>query len=265
VLAVLYAVSPAYFFGAAVVLNALSFFGSAIFVVRLPRLVPEPETPAAQTDAPAPNGWQRAWRDLRDGFIYLKNQRVLWVLLWLNLLIQLALGPFMLVYIVVNNDWFGGGYNTLALCEVSFFIGVVACSAVFEKFRVMRPGLAFIVGVVLIGVTIGFMGGAKNVWAFAAWNIVCGLAFPFIQLPMAAYIQKLVPQNFQGRVNAAMTMTGMGVVPVAIGLGGLLLAKIGAANMLYAMGAGMSVAGLLGLADRQFRTVRTDDASVADR
>ncbi|MBC8143491.1 MAG: MFS transporter, partial [Armatimonadetes bacterium] len=233
---------------------------------RLPRLVPEqPEQTLAQTDAPTLTGGQRAWQDLRDGFSYLKNQRVLWILLWLNLLIQLALGPFMLVYIVVNNNWFGGGYNTLALCEVSFFIGVVACSAMFEKFRVTRPGLAFIIGVAFIGITIIFMGGSKNVWAFAAWNVVCGLAFPFIQLPMAAYIQKLVPQNFQGRVNAAMTMTGMGVIPVAIGLGGLLLAKIGAANMLYAMGAGMSVAGLLGLADRQFRTVRTDDAPVPNR
>ncbi|MBC8143913.1 MAG: MFS transporter, partial [Armatimonadetes bacterium] len=80
VLAVLYAVSPAYFFMAAIVLNAASFFGSAVFIVRLPRLVPEqPEQTLAQTDAPTLTGGQRAWQDLRDGFSYLKNQRVLWI------------------------------------------------------------------------------------------------------------------------------------------------------------------------------------------
>ncbi|MBC7808668.1 MAG: hypothetical protein H7145_21245, partial [Akkermansiaceae bacterium] len=74
----------------------------------------------------------------------------------------------------------------------------------------------------------------------------------------AAYIQKLVPENFQGRVNAAMTMTGMGVAPVAIGLGGLLLAAAGPTVTIAAMGAGMTFAGLLGLADKSFRTARTD-------
>lgn len=249
VLAVLYAVSPAYFFLAAISLNALSFFGSAVFIARLPRLVPVHED-----GEPEPN----ALRDVRDGFAYLKRQRVLWVLLWLNLLVQIAMAPFMLVYIEVNKKWFGGGYGTLALCEVSFFVGVVACSLFVERMKIARPGLAFIGGVAGIGITVIFMAVSHNVWAFAWWNFVAGLAFPFVQLPMAAYIQKLVPENFQGRVNAAMTMTGMGVAPVSIGLGGLLLAAAGPGWTIAIMGIAMTFAGLLGLADKSFRTTQTE-------
>ena len=248
-LAALDAISPSYFFLSAVVLNSLSFFGSAVFIARLPRLVPVHEKGDTE-----PN----ALKDVRDGFAYLRNERVLWVLLWLNLLVQVAMAPFMLVYIVVNKDWFGGGYGTLALCEVSFFVGVVACSLSIEKIKITRPGMAFIVGVAVIGVTVVLMAVSKWVWAFAFWNFVAGLAFPFVQLPMAGYIQRLVPQNFQGRVNAAMTMTGMGVAPISIGLGGLLLSKVGAAVMIAIMGVGMTIAGLLGLADKQFRSVRSE-------
>lgn len=250
VLAILYAISPSYFFLAAITLNALSFFGSAIFIARLPRLVPVHEEDKAE-----PN----ALRDVRDGFAYLQKQRVLWVLLWLNLLVQITMSPFMLVYIEVNKLWFGGGYGTLALCEVSFFVGVVMCSLFVERMKIARPGMAFIGGVAAIGITVIFMAVSHNVWAFAWWNFVAGLAFPFVQLPMAAYIQKLVPENFQGRVNAAMTMTGMGIAPVAIGLGGLLLAAVGPGWMIAIMGIGMTFAGLLGLADKSFRTAQTDE------
>ncbi|MBC8135852.1 MAG: MFS transporter [Fibrella sp.] len=248
-LAILYAISPAYFFLAAILLNAVSFFGSAVFIARLPRLVPVHEEDKAE-----PN----ALRDVRDGFVYLKKERVLWILLWLNLLVQIAMAPFMLVYIAVNKSWFGGGYGTLALCEVSFFVGVVACSVFVERIKIARPGMAFIAGVAGIGITVIFMAVSRNVWAFAWWNFVAGLAFPFVQLPMAAYIQKLVPENFQGRVNAAMTMTGMGVAPVSIGLGGLLLAAAGPTITIAIMGVAMTLAGLLGLADKSFRTAQTD-------
>ncbi len=248
-LAVLYAISPSYFFLAAIILNALSFFGSTVFIIRLPRLVPVHE---ARDESPT------ALRDVRDGFAYLRNQRVLWVLLWLNVLVQMAVAPFMLVYLAVNKSWFGGGYGTLALCEVAFFLGVVGCSLLVERMNIRRPGMAFIAGTAGIGVTIALMAVSKNVWAFAWWNLAAGIAFPFIQLPMAVYIQKLVPQNFQGRVNAAMSMTGMGVAPVSIGLGGLLLAAVGPAWTLAIMGTGITIAGLLGLCDAAFRDATSD-------
>jgi len=257
VLAAVYTLSPTYFFLSSILLNALSFLLSALFIARLPVLIPVQEE---QKTAEA-SGIQHALQDVRDGFAYLCNQRVLWVLLWLNLLVQIAIAPFMLVYVQVNKEWFGGGYGTLALCEGAFFLGVVLCSVVIERWKIDRPGLSFIIGIAVIGVTVALMAFSPTPLLFSWWNFVAGIAYPFVQIPMAGHIQRIVPQAFQGRVNAAMTMSGMGVAPLSIGLGGLLLSMIGPSGMLLTMGIGMAIAGLLGLLDREFRDAGSEPVS----
>lgn len=254
VLAALYAVSPRYFFLSAIGLNAVSFLVSAGFVRRLPPLVPERE--AGQFA-----GANRTLDDLRDGLAYLKSERVLWTMLFLNLLVQLVIAPFMLVYVRVNREWFGGGFGTLALCEVSFFAGVVLCSLFLERLRIRRAGLAFIGGMAVIGLTIMFMAGARTAPLFAFWNFAAGLAFPFAQIPMTTYVQRSVPESLQGRVNSVMAMTGLGVQPIGIGLGGLLLASLGPAWLLVLMGAGMALAALGGLFAGPFRRATVPPAT----
>jgi hypothetical protein len=175
------------------------------------------------------------------------------VLLWLNLLVMLAISPFMLVYIEVNKKWFGGGYGTLAICEVSFFVGVVLGSLALERLKIRRVGLAYVWGIVGVGIGVGLMAIAKSVLLFSLLNLAAGLIFPLCQIPITGYMQRLVPQDFQGRVNAAMSMASMGVQPLGIGLGGLALAAIGPSSLLALMGGGMALAGLLGLADKAFR------------
>jgi MFS family permease len=251
ILAALYALSPAYFFLSAIILNALSFVGSALFVRRLPDLTPDRAPDMQEGESTA----RKAVRDMREGLAYLRRQRVLWVLLWLNVLVQVAIAPFMLVYVQVNSRWFGGGYGTLALCESAFFVGVVLCSLLVQKLKIRRPGIAFVWGMAGIGMTVMFMAVSRTPAPFAFWNFVAGLAFPFSQIPMTAYVQRTVPEQFQGRVNSAMTMAGWGVQPLSIGLGGLLLSAIGPAWMLAVMGLGMALAALLGLRDHAFRTV----------
>jgi MFS transporter, DHA3 family, macrolide efflux protein len=179
------------------------------------------------------------------------------VLLWVNLLVQAAVAPFMVVYVEVNSKWFGGGYGTLALCETSFFLGAVVVSPFMGRFNIRRPGLAYIWGIVLIGVTIAFMAVSRTPLPFAFWNFAAGLAFPFAQIPMTTYTQKTVPENYQGRVNAVMSMAGMGIQPLSIGVGGLLLAAIGPSGMLAVMGVGMALAALVGLVSRPFREARS--------
>jgi hypothetical protein len=151
------------------------------------------------------------------------------------------------------------GYGTLALCEFSFFVGVVLCSIFIERIPIKRPGIAYICSLAVIGLTVVLMSLSRNPWAFSFWNVVAGLALPFAHVPMTVYIQRIVPQEFQGRVNSTFTMTQMGIQPLSIGLGGLLLAAIGPAWMLVVMGVGMSVASLLGLFSPTFRRVGSDE------
>jgi DHA3 family macrolide efflux protein-like MFS transporter len=245
-LAALYVLSPSYFFLSAILLNGLSFAFSALFIYRLPRLLPERMD---SSKGQAAQGLQ----DLKEGFVYLQGQSVLRTMLLLNFLVQLSISPFMLVYVQVNREWFGGQYVSLAVCEVSFFVGVVLCSVFIERLKINRVGMAFIGGMAAVGVTVALMALSKTVALFAFWNFVAGLAFPFAQIPMTTYVQRIVPNAFQGRVNSVLAMTGWGIQPVGIGLGSLVLAKIGPAGLLALMGAAMTLAALGGLLNLPFR------------
>lgn len=252
VLALLYAVSPAWFFLSAIGLNSLSFLVSALFIRQLPELVP------AKQKAHAGEG-NRSLKDAIEGLKYLRDHKALWTLLWVGLLVQMAISPFMVVYVQVNSEWFGGGYGTLALCETSFFVGVVLCSVFMERLPIHRPGIAYIWSLFIIGITVAFMAVSHAPAPFAFWNLMAGLAYPFAQIPMTTYVQRTVPENFQGRVNAVIGMASIGIQPVGIGVGGILLSLIGPEGMLMVMGIGMALAALVGLASREFRAARMDD------
>lgn len=255
VLALLFAISPTWFFLSAIGLNALSFLASAFFIRQLPSLIPSRGTlSAGKTDE-----GNRSLQDAIAGLQYIREHRALWTLLWVGLLVQLAISPFMVVYVQVNSQWFGGGYGTLALCETSFFVGVVLCSLFMERIPIHRPGIAYIWSLFIIGITVAFMAVSHSPTPFAFWNLMAGLAYPFAQIPMTTYVQRTVPENFQGRVNSVIGMASMGIQPVGIGVGGMLLSVIGPAGMLAIMGIGMALAALVGLASPEFRAARMDD------
>ncbi len=118
VLSLLYTRSPALFLISAVVLNSLSFFGSAMYIRRLPTIRPD----RVDTHQEHP------WADLKHGLRYIGGRRVLVVLLTVMAGLNLAISPFFVVYIAANNKWFGGTPQVLAWCELAFFVGMVVSS-----------------------------------------------------------------------------------------------------------------------------------------
>jgi DHA3 family macrolide efflux protein-like MFS transporter len=239
ILSLLYVLSPTYFFLGAILLNALSFAVSAYFLYLLPPLPPRENTPDEQTPT--------AWEDLKSGLTYIRFHPTLATIVILSMLIQGAVAPFMIVSVTVNSQWFGGEYWTLAACEGSFFLGMVIGGAMASRLSIRRPGIAFITGAAVIGVVIVFMAFSKWFPLFIFWNIIAGLFVPYSQLPILNYIQRVTPNEFQGRVNSALSLTSIGIQPLAIGLGGLALTVIGPSFLLILMGVGMILAALGGL------------------
>jgi Arabinose efflux permease len=245
VLGALYVLYPDRFFLSAVVLNGLSFLLSAVFIRRLPAL--EPERTQMQSDP---------WRELKDGLRYVRREHVLLMLVVLNVLVQVTISPFMVVYVTVNRAWFGGDYRTLALFEFAFMAGMVASSVAVGRMHLRRPGLAFIGGLAVVGATVAAMAYSRALWLFSFWNFAAGIALPFAQIPMNTYLQTVVPDTYRGRVNALLTMASFGVQPLGAGLAGWLTEQVGIVAMFLLMGIGMGAAALVGLLSRPFRDAR---------
>ncbi|HEY0866386.1 MAG TPA: MFS transporter [Fimbriimonas sp.] len=253
VLAVIYDRSPQVFFLVAVLINAMSFLISAVFIARMPEVRPERISEE-----------KRPWHDMLDGLRYLRHRRVLIVLMALSGSMNLLLAPFFIVYIVINKQWFGGKPASLAWFEFAFFAGMVLCSFFVGKFRIDRPGRSFAWGLSVVGLAIVAMAATPYFWPFFLLQFVCGLAIPFADIPMATYLQTTTPDAFRGRVNAVMTMVRAGIMPLGLWLGGLVVDRVGPIWMFVIMGSGMALSALAGLVDPHFRNARMDEASPAE-
>ncbi|HTQ10677.1 MAG TPA: MFS transporter [Fimbriimonadaceae bacterium] len=250
VLAVLYGISPTWFFLSAVLLNMLSFVGSAIYVAKLPPIPPNRD--AIHEVHPL--------KDLRDGIVFVRGRHELWVILVLQLLLNLMISPFFVVYLAANKAWFQNLPQNLAWLEFSFFLGMMIGNVGVGRLKIERPGLAFVWSVIVVGLAVFMMGFTPSFWFFVCWNMLAGIAIPFGGIPVMTYMQITVPDEYRGRVNSAMTMVSMGVQPVGLSLGGLLVQFIGIVGGFVTMGAGMSAAGALGFLDVPFRRMRLPGA-----
>jgi len=252
VLGLLFQVAEDWFFFAAVTANALTFLVSAGYIARLPRIRPD-----------RPDGPPQAWADTRDGFRYVRRHPILLSVLASSALMNLAISPFFVVYVVINRQWFDGQYSTLAAIDLAFFVGMVATSLYIGRHPVHRTGIAYLLGLGGSGLCIVAMAFSPHFWPFLLWNLLCGFILPYAQVPLSTYLQLSVPDAFRGRVNAAVSMVSHGVVPVGAALAGMVLQRIGPVSMLLMIGAGFALSGVVAYANPRFRRARADDPPIA--
>jgi hypothetical protein len=214
-----------------------------MIVLRLPNLSAE------RSEEHAPHGWG----EFKDGIRAVFADKVLRIILPANVLSQCFISGFMVVYVVVNREWFGNDYGTLAWIEFSFAAGVALMGFFIGRFNVTRPGLAFSLATAFIGLTVLAMGWAQNVWLFVLWNALAGLALPFAWVPIQVYVQSAFKDQVRGRVSSAMVSTQMAVQPVGLLGIGPLLTWLGLTGAFVVMGGGMMLAGALGLSSKATR------------
>ncbi len=250
VVAALYALSPNGFYAAAMGLNALSFLGSALFILRLPTIEPERKHDL------------HAWEDFREGLRYVRERHELKVMIAMLAAFRLSVAPFFVFYLAANRQWFGNRPQNLLWMEFAFFLGMLVSSAAMARAKPAYPAAWFCGGLAVVGVAVGAMAFSRTFLLMAGWNVVAGLAVPVADLPINTYLQTSVPDAFRGRVAAVQNGIATGAMPVGMALGGLLSERLGIAGGFLTMGAGMTLACVAGLLDGRFRRVRMPVAAL---
>ncbi len=248
----LYEASIRWFFFACVVINAISFFGSSVYIARLPELQPE------RKDEDPPH----VMADFRLGWSYLKTRRELQVWLVMLTIFRLFVSPFFVVHLAANKEWFGGKPSTLAWFEFSFFFGMILASPIVGKLRITRPTITFAFGLASLGAFVAAMAISPYFWPYVIWNILCGLAVPLADIPMNTYLQLSVPDEYRGRMNSVVSMIGMGIMPVGMLTAGQMVKNFGIATALVIMGAGMFFACMGGLLNKTYRSARMPSTDI---
>ncbi len=243
-LAALYSLDRTLFYLSFMGLNALSFFGSALFIAKLPPIVAVRE------------GTASGWADVLEGVRYVRTRRFLVLTLLAQVGITLSISPFFVVYLASNEKWFGGSPRSLALIEVGFMAGMILVSLLVMRRRIERVGLAYSFGLGVGGFAVAMMAFFPTLWVFLLWNFAAGLAIGFVDLPTQTYTQATVPDAFRGRVMSLKGLLMMGLQPVGMALGGWFLKSFGVEAMYVAIGTGFGLSGMLPLLSRTFRETR---------
>jgi MFS family permease len=183
------------------------------------------------------------WRDLGEGFAYVRAHAWLWgTLVGAAMFLLFTFGPFeVLLPYIIRND-LGGGAATfgtvLAAGGAGSFVGAVVVGRIgLPRRHVTFMWLAWCVGDVL------FVGLAV---ADAAWQM-CLFAFLSFSLGTAALVvwntlmNTLVPPELLGRVSSFDWFVSIGLTPLSFAVTGPVAAVLGARTTL-------AVAGLLGAA-----------------
>lgn len=242
VLAFLYDHSPSTCFAGAAIFNGLSFLVSALYIRRLPQL----KTQRQVLEKP------KFLVELKEGIAYVMGNRILGLLLLLQAGFSVFVAPFWVVFVVVNDQWFGGKPATLTMLELSFFVGMVIGNAWVGRLHIRKPGLSFIWSMVSLGGSVILMAYSPLIGPFMLLNMLAGVVLPFADLPLMLWKQVTIPDEVRGRVNSLETILRSGLNPLAMVGGGLLVESIGVGNSFWIMGGGLAVVGLAGFAIRGF-------------
>lgn len=237
------AANPSQFFLIAVLVNLATFVWSVPYLFRLPTMEP------SRTEV----GPTKLVDDFKEGMKVLTRHPVLRVFFATNVVVQLSISGFMVVCMATNRQWFDGKFSTLALVELTFLVAIVASSLIVPKFKIKRVGLAFAIGLFVVGVDVAAMGWARSVPLYCVGNVIAGLVLPFVNIPYMTYLNLAVPDNLRGRMNSFQAMVSAGVQPVGASISGFGIDALGLLGMYVVMGCSMALSALAPLASAQVR------------
>lgn len=194
----------------------------------------------------------------------LRRSRVLQVILVTALASNLASGGLGEVALPsLAHDRFGAsGYGVMLAClAAGSMVGTLAAARADSLRRpTVFASLTVLAGSAALSVTPFLRGLSGADAALAVLGICMGLG----NVIVITQLQKSAPPAVLGRVMSVVTLCAMGTFPLSVAVTGVLVGHIGPSPFFPIAGAVSALAGLWGLAQREWRTLGTS-ATGADR
>jgi MFS family permease len=214
--------------------NGLSFIAVVISLgmVRL-----EPGMPKREAPSHSAKGLRALWRDLLEGFRYVRNRPRVFSLLMISAVNSLFGAPYFALVPVYARDVFHLGATGLAwlmgMAGAGAFCGA-ALLTVLGDFR--RKGWFVLGGSVAFGVSV--MAFALSTHLMLSYLFLFALGFAIVSSVAAAntLLQKLVTDQMRGRVMSLFILSFMGSMPIGNILAGSASHRFGVPHTLAAGG-----------------------------
>jgi len=237
----------------AILVDSLSYLGSAVFVFLIRRHEPEPVHPDVAAGGERPGMRQ----DIAQGLRYVAGHRYLrWIALStaVSNLFENMLFAILLVYLVRELGLAAGVIGVIfAIGNLGFLTGAVLATRLE---RWIGLGAAIIVGAVISSVGLLLIPLATAQTAFVllvSSGLLVGFGMVVYNVNQVSFRQAITPERMQGRMNATMRFIVWGTIPIGSLLGGALGTTIGLLPTIW-IGA---IGGLLAILPLVLSPVRT--------
>ena len=246
----------------AIIFDALSYLGAALFVALIRRGEPLPP-PHDPSEGKPPSMWQEARAGI--GYVarspYLRN--IAACTGTLNLFGNIG-GVLLLLYLV---DELGLSAGTLGLVFAIGNIGVLLGALTGGRLaRIVGIGPTIIATAALSGVAMVFIPLAPRddpFWFLVAGGIIAGFTTVAYNVNQVGLRQAITPDRMMGRMNATMRLIVWGTIPIGALIGGFLGGAIGLQATLWVSAAGAFL-GFLPVLLSPVRTLREIPAQAAE-
>jgi MFS family permease len=214
--------------------NGLSFI-AVVISLRMVRL--EPGMPKREVPSHSAKGLRSLWRDLLEGFRYVRNRPRVFSLLMISAVNSLFGAPYFALVPIYARDVFHLGATGLAwlmgMAGAGAFCGA-ALLTVLGDFR--RKGWFVLGGSVAFGVSV--MAFALSTHLMLSYLFLFALGFAIVSSVAAAntLLQKLVTDQMRGRVMSLFILSFMGSMPIGNILAGSASHRFGVPHTLAAGG-----------------------------
>ncbi len=237
----------------AILVDSLSYLGSALFVFLIRRHEPEPVHPDVAAGGERPGMRQ----DIAQGLRYVAGHRYLrWIALStaVSNLFSSILFAIFLVYIVRELGLSAGAIGVIFAIGNIGFLAAALVATRLERWTGL--GTAIILGAVIssLGLLLVPLATAQTAFALlVASGLLVGFGMVVYNVNQVSFRQAITPERMQGRMNATMRFIVWGTLPIGSLVGGALGTTIGLLPTIW-IGA---IGGLLAILPLVLTPVRT--------
>ncbi len=157
------------------------------------------------------------WHDMRQGFSYIRDHRLVRSLFLFFALFFIFVSPAAFLTPLQVARTFGEDVWRLTAIEVAFSSGMLLGGLLMSIWGGFKNRIhSMILSVYLIGINQILLGIVPWFWIYVAVMVVVGVTLPIFNTPAMTLLQEKVDEAFLGRVFGVLSMISSGFMPLAI-------------------------------------------------
>ncbi|WP_246363828.1 MFS transporter [Halobacillus locisalis] len=168
---------------------------------------------------------QKFWESFKEGFGYVRQSRVLTLLLLTTVFMNLFLvGPMTMGLPLFVKTILQGSALDFSLLEAGLAGGMLIGSVVIGVMNInQKRGKIAIVAVFMAGIMFAGLSLTTVMWMSITMLGLFGLTLSFSNIPAISAIQSMVEETMIGRVMGLLSLASMGLIPVSYALTSIVL------------------------------------------